>query len=151
MRPLLSKAQTVAILRRRSLRKNKNGFGARARLRVSLLLWSSSLSLLQQHPGQKRRGGEAENRLKRKFSSFVVKFAPDLEDKKEEERESFGSKSTISLSLSLSSSSLLLLLPFLLSGVVVVVSIIPRFFRDVEDKTLTNLLLLLLLLLLLFA
>ena len=151
MRPLLSKAQTVAILRRRSLRKNKNGFGARARLRVSLLLWSSSLSLLQQHPGQKRRGGEAENRLKRKFSSFVVKFAPDLEDKKEEERESFGSKSTISLSLSLSlslfTSSLLLLLPFLLSGVVVVVSIIPRFFRDVEDKTLTNLLLLLLLLL----
>jgi len=49
-----------------------------------------------------------------------------------------------SLSLSLFFSSLLLLLPFLLSGVVVVVSSIPRFFRDVEDKTLTNLLLLLL-------
>ena len=41
-------------------------------------------------------------------------------------------------------SSLLLLLPFLLSGVVVVASSIPRFFRDVEDETLTNLLLLLL-------
>ena len=41
-----------------------------------------------------------------------------------------------SLSLSLFTSSLLLLHPFLLSGGVVVVSIIPRFFRDVEDNTL---------------
>ena len=65
---LLSKAQTVAILRRRrrrrrrkqkQRRKNKKRFRrARARSRVSLLLWSSSSpSLLQQHPGQKRRGG----------------------------------------------------------------------------------------------
>jgi hypothetical protein len=51
---------------------------------------------------------------------------------------------SLSLSLSLFFSSLLLLLPFLLSGGVVVASSIPRFFRDVEDKTLTNLLLLLL-------
>jgi hypothetical protein len=70
-----------------------------------------------------------------------VKCAPDVE---EGERKFWLKNNRLSLSLSLFFSSLLLLLPFLLSGVVVVASSIPRFFRDVEDKTLTNLLLLLL-------
>ena len=143
----LQSADCSHLKKKKFKKKQKRIWRARAfaRFSSSLVFFSVSFATTPRAKAQRRRGRES---FKKKVF-VVVKFAPDLEDKKEEERESFGSKSTISLSLSLSlfTSSLLLLLPFLLSGVVVVVSIIPRFFRDVEDKTLTNLLLLLLLLL----
>ena len=102
----LSKAQTVAILRRRrrrrrkqkQRRKNKKRFRrARARSRVSLLLWSSSsLSLLQQRRAKAQRRRSRESFKKEKVF-VVVKFAPDLE---EGERKFWLKNNHLSLSLS---------------------------------------------------